>query len=78
MNSGIAKDGTAKNDIPEVNLWPCIFSTWLNRDYINPFGNASDMGKAIKPKGFGNKSKSDNDNMINTIMEYIKYIPLYA
>jgi hypothetical protein len=32
----------------------------------------------MKPQGFGNKSKSDDDNMIDTIIEYIKYIPLYA
>jgi hypothetical protein len=51
---------------------------WLKRAYINPFSNASDIGKAMKPQGFGSKSKFDYDNMINIIMEYIKYIPLYA
>ena len=78
MNLGIANDGTARNDIPAVNRWPFISSMWLKRDYINPFSNASDIGKAMKPQGFGNKSKYDNDNMIDTIMEYIKYIPLYT
>jgi hypothetical protein len=51
---------------------------WLKRAYINPFSNASDIGKAMKPQGFGSKSKFDNDNMINIIMEYIKYFPSYA
>ena len=32
----------------------------------------------MKHQGFGNKSKSDDDNMIDTIIEYIKYIPLDA
>jgi hypothetical protein len=32
----------------------------------------------MKPQGFGNKSKSDDDNMIDTIIEYIEYIPSYA
>ena len=32
----------------------------------------------MKPQGFGGKSKFDDDNMINIIMEYIKYILLYA
>ena len=78
MNSGITKEGTGKNNIPAVNGWPCISNMWLKRDYINPFSNASDIGKAMKPQGFGNKSKSDDDNIINIIMEYIKCIPLYA
>ena len=78
MNLCIANDGTARNDLPAVNRWPIISSMWLKRDYINPLSNASDIGKAMKPQGFGNKSKSDDDNMIDTIIEYIEYIPSYA
>ena len=78
MNLGIANDGTTRNDLPAVNRWPFIFIMGLKRDYINPFSNASDIGKTMKPQGFGNKSKSDDDNMIDTIIKYIKYIPLYA
>jgi hypothetical protein len=75
MNLGIENDGTTRNDIPVVNRWPFISSMWLRRAYINPFSNASDIGKAMKAQEFGTKSKFDDDNMIN-IMEYIKYIPL--
>ena len=78
MNLGIANDGTARNNFPAVNRWPFIFSMWPKRDIINPFSNASDIGRAMKPQGFCSKSKFDDDNMINIIMEYIKYIPLYA
>jgi hypothetical protein len=56
MNSGIAKDGTMENDIPTVNGWHFISSIWLKRAYTNPFSNASDIGKEVKHKGFGNKS----------------------
>jgi hypothetical protein len=48
MNSGIAKDGTAKNHIPAMNWWPCMSSAWLKRVYINPFSNAYDIGKIMK------------------------------
>ena len=54
---------------------------WLKRAYINPFSNASDIGKVMKHQGFTSKSPLDhwiNNNMINTIMEYIKHIPLDA
>jgi hypothetical protein len=68
MNLGIANDGTTRNDIPAVNRWPIISSMWLKRYYINPLSNASDIRKAMKPQGFGNKSKSDDDNMIDTII----------
>ena len=78
MNLGIANDGTARNNLAALNRWPFISSMWLKRAYINPFSNASDIGKSNEPYGFGSKSKFDNDNMINIIMEYIKYIPLYA
>ena len=78
MNLGIANDGTARNNLPAVNRCSFISCMWLKRDYINPFSNASDIGKAMKPQGFGNKSKSDDDNMIDTIIEYIEYIPSYA
>ena len=61
MNLGISNDGTARNDLPAVNEWPIISSMLLKRDYINPLSNASDIGKAMKPQGFGNKSKSDDD-----------------
>jgi hypothetical protein len=78
MNLGIANDRTARNDLPAVNRWSFISSMWLKRAYINPFSNASDIGKAMKPQGFGSKSRFDNGNMINIIMEYIEYILLYA
>jgi long-subunit fatty acid transport protein len=78
MNLGIANDGIARNDLRAVNRWPFISSMWLERYYINPFSNASDIGKIMKPQGFGNKSKSDDDNMIDTIIEYIEYIPSCA
>ena len=78
MNLGIANDRTARDNLLAVNWQPFISSMWLKRAYINPFSNASDIGKAMKPQGFGSKSKFDDDNMINIIMEYIKYILLYA
>jgi|SRR5882762_9166794 hypothetical protein len=56
INSGIAKDGTVKNDITAVNRWPHISSTWLKRAYINPSSNASDIGKAMNHEGFASKS----------------------
>ena len=78
MNLGIENDRTARNGLPAVNRWPIISSMWLKRDYINPLSNSSDIGKAMKPQGFGNKWKSDDDNMIDTILEYIEYIQSYA
>jgi hypothetical protein len=50
---------------------------WLKRAYINPFSNASDIGKTMKHQGFASKSWINND-MINSITEYIKHIPLNA
>jgi hypothetical protein len=32
---------------------------WLKRAYINPFSNASDIGKAMKYQGFSSKSPLD-------------------
>ena len=78
MNLSIANDRTAGNNLPVVNRWPFISSMCLKRAYINPFGNASDIGKAMKPQGFCSKSKFNNDNTIDIIKEYIKYILSYA
>ena len=59
MNLGIANDGTARNNLAALNRWPFISSMWLKRAYINPFSNASDIGKAIKHQGFACKSPLD-------------------
>jgi len=59
MNSGIAKDRTAKKNIHAVNGWPFISSIWLKKAYINPISNASDIGKAMKHQGFASKSLFD-------------------
>jgi len=32
---------------------------WLKRAYINPFSNASDIGKAMNHQGFASKSPLD-------------------
>jgi hypothetical protein len=32
---------------------------WLKRAYINPFSNASDIGKTMKHQGFASKSPLD-------------------
>ena len=59
MNLGIANDGTARNDLPAVNRCSFISSMWLKKYYINPFSNASDIGKTMKPQGFASKSPLD-------------------
>jgi hypothetical protein len=59
MNPDIAMDRAAENDIPAAKGWPCISSIWLKRAYINPFSNASNIGKAMKHQGFGSKSTFD-------------------
>jgi hypothetical protein len=59
MNLGIANDGTARNNLPAVNRRPFISSMWLKKAYINPFSNASDIGKAMKHQGFACKSPLD-------------------
>jgi hypothetical protein len=55
----MVKDETAKSVSPAVNGWPYTSSIWLKRVYVNPFGNASDMGKAGEYQGFVHKSSFD-------------------
>jgi len=46
--------------------------------FINPFRNASERGKARNLKDLAIKIKIVYDHLLNTIIEYIHYIPLYA
>ena len=47
---------TIKKYIQYSHYMPIV---WLKRAYINPFGNASDIGKAMKHQGFACKSPLD-------------------
>jgi SPX domain protein involved in polyphosphate accumulation len=51
---------------------------WLKRAYINPFSNASDIGKAMKHQAFASNHHWINNDMIDPITEYIKHIPVDA
>jgi hypothetical protein len=47
------------NIIMEYIEYILLYACCLARDYINPFSDASDIGKAMKHQGFACKSPLD-------------------